>query len=463
VRELTTLLLGTELVILLVSVAYFAGLSLGYLLSERIPRRWLTLLGTLTLVLHLTLPIWFRLLVAWFGASGAYWAAYLVLPLLTPFVVSAFYSIFLPLFVDSGQGELPRLYALEVLGAGAGVLILVALASLGLQTILVVYSLGLLLILWALRMRRHIVAALALLTAAWLVLFPGFNDWSNSLWYEKLLDFPQGTTTLFSRYSPYQKVDVLETPSGRRYLMLDGLEHFDSASGRWINVILGLIPARLTQPDNTLVVGAGVMQTEQMIAQEGGHVTTVEIDPVVVEAGLNYFLPYNQMDVLTNRTIIIDDAKHFIINSDDIYDLIVTDTPAAFSIQTATLYSQPFYQAIHSHLAPDGVLAANLTSTFGPGDLVSRRIVASILYHFDDLIVVTPASVGWSFAYASDYLPFDREDVEQMLHARGETDYVIYDTPDVRAIVGDARLITLDTMDLVLQTSAKWIGDRLSW
>jgi spermidine synthase len=461
VRELTTLLLGTELVVLLVGVAYFAGLSVGYLLSGRIPRGWLPLLAVATLILHLTLPIWFRLLVAWFGAADVYWAAYLALPVLTPFVVSAFYSVFLPLFVDGGQGQLPNLYALEVLGAGAGVLVLVALGGLGLQTVLVVYSLGLLLILWALGMRRHIVATLSLVAALWLAALPGVNYWSNSLWYEKLLDFPEGTTTLFSGYSPYQKVDVLETPSGRRYLMLDGLEHFDTANGQWINIILGQIPAALTQPENALVVGAGTMQTEQMIAQFGGHVTTVEIDPLVVEAGRDYFLPYNRMDVLTNRTVVVDDAKHFIANSGDTYDLIATDTPAAFSLQTATLYSQPFYQAIHRRLTPDGVLAANLTSPFGPNDLVSRRIVAGLLMTFDDVVVVTSDSVGWSFAYASDNLPFDTLAVETALRQNGELRYVIFDTPAVRGMVGDAQPITLDSLDIVLHVSADWIGERL--
>src|SRR5215213_933300 len=64
VRELTALLLGTELVVLLVSVAFFAGLSVGYRLSSRIKREWLTPLALVTLILHLTLPIWFRLLVS---------------------------------------------------------------------------------------------------------------------------------------------------------------------------------------------------------------------------------------------------------------------------------------------------------------------------------------------------------------------------------------------------------------
>jgi spermidine synthase len=461
VRELTTMLLGTELVVLLVSIAYFAGLSVGYSLAGKIRRSWLPALGIATLILHLTLPIWFRLLVVGLDSIGAYGAAYLVLPLLTPFVVSAFYSVFLPLFADSGEGDLSRLYALELLGSAAGVGVLVLLGGLGMQTVFVVYSAGLLLILLALKVRARLVAILTVAAAAWLAVLPNANYWSNTLWYQAVQGLPPGTITLFSGYSPYQKVDALESPSGARYLFLDGLEHFGTSGEGWINLILGRIPASLAQPANALVVGAGAMQTERMIASFGGHVTTVELDPLVVGVSLQHFTAFNQMDVLTNRSIVVDDAKHFFANTDAQYDLIATDTPAAYSIQTATLYSLPFYQSIHDHLAYDGVLAANLTSRFAPDDEVSRRIVAGLLMTFDDVIVVTPESIGWSFAYASDNLPFDRAAVELALRQQGEIHYIIFDTPAVRALVGDAQPITLDTMDIALHVSADWIEDRI--
>ncbi len=461
VRDLTALLLGTELVVLLVTVSYFAGLSLGYGLAGRIKRSWLPALGVATLALHLTLPIWFRLLVAGLDAIGAYGAAYLVLPLLTPFVVSAFYSVFLPLFVDSGEGNLPKLYALELSGSALGVLALVALGGIGLQAVYLLYSAGLLLILWALKLRPLLVGALAVVTAVWLAILPAAHFWSNALWYTQVQGLPEDTTTLFSGYSPYQKVDVLESPSGSRYLYLDGLEHFGDPDGSRLNVVAGQIPASIVTPPNALVLGAGSMEMAALIADHAGHVTTVEIDPMVADASRRYFAAVNRLDTLTNRSIVIDDAKHFLANADAEYNLIATDLPAAYSIQTATLYSQPFYQMVHERLAFDGVFVANLTSDFGPDDLVSRRIAAGLLMTFDDVIVVTAESVGWSFAYASDNLPFGVEVVEAALCQSGETQYTIFDTPAVRALTGDAQPITLDTMDIVLRVSADYIEDRL--
>ncbi|MEO8608424.1 MAG: hypothetical protein ABI690_11100 [Chloroflexota bacterium] len=461
VREMTALLLGTELVVLLVSVAYFAGLSVGYMLAERVKRTWLAPMGVFTLVIHLTLPIWFRILVAWLDSIHAYAAAFLILPLLTPFVISAFYSIFLPLFADNGEGQVAGLYGAELLGSGAGVIILVVLGSEGLGAVFAVYSFGLLLILLALGVRMKMIIPLVMLSFLWLLVLPGINNWSNALWYQTLHGLPAGTTTLFTGYSPYQKVDVLQLPSGARYLYLDGLNHFGTYDGQRLNVVSGQIPAALMKPENALVFGAGSMQMAAMIADHAGQVRTVEIDPLVVDVSRRFLLEYNRLNKLTNRTITIDDAKHFIANSAEHFDFVATDLPAAYSIQTATLYSSPFFAEIARHLNPSGVFVANLTSKFTPDDEVSRRIAAGLLANFKEVMVITPESVGWSFAYASDHLPFDGATVEKALRDSGEKTFVIYETPAVRAIVADAQPITLDSMDIVLHVSWDWVKSRI--
>jgi hypothetical protein len=104
-----------------------------------------------------------------------------------------------------------------------------------------------------------------------------------------------------------------------------------------------------------------------------------------------------------------------------------------------------------------------MTSAFVPGDNVSRRVAASVLAAFDEVIVITPASVGWSFIIAADDLPFTRAELETALRQSGEVRFSAFDTVAVRAIVGDAAPITLDSMDFVLQTSLEWITERLHW
>ncbi len=463
VREVTTLLLGTELVILLISVTYFLGISLGYMLSGRVSRRWLAPLGVLTFSLHLTLPITFRLLVTWLGTQGAYWAAFLILPFLIPFLISAFYSIFLPLFVDQGEGNLGSLYLVELLGTIFGVVTLVILSEQGFQAVFSVYAAGLVIILLGLGIARWLATLLTVVGGIWLILFPVLNTWSNNVWYTNFMGFPEGSQVIFSAYSPYQKVDVIEMPDGERGLYLDGLSHFNGSFGYRLNVIVGSVPASLIQPKNALVIGGGVMKTEQLLASNGTYVVTVEIDPIVADVGARLFYQYNQMDKLTNREVVVDDAKHYIANTSAHFDLIVADTPAALSIQPATLYSVPFYQSIRDKLTENGIFVGNMTSQFIPGDVISQRVAASVLKVFGEVMVVTPMSVGWSFIFAADDLPFTRAELENALRQSGEVQFTVFDTAAVRAVVADAPPITLDTMDLVLQTSLEWIVDRLNW
>src|SRR5438128_11694840 len=71
--EFPALLGSNELVALLVLGAYFLGLSLGYLVSDRLSRRQLLAIGFVTLLLHLSLPFsarWFAGTMARINLSG---------------------------------------------------------------------------------------------------------------------------------------------------------------------------------------------------------------------------------------------------------------------------------------------------------------------------------------------------------------------------------------------------------
>ena len=461
VRELTTVLRVSELVIMIITVSYFLGLSIGYRVAGRVKRSWLKPIGIMILFLHLSLPIWFRVLTTWLDSMGAYGIAYFLFPLIVPFIISAFYSIFLPLFVDDGDGQLTSLYAIELMGSVAGILCLVILADLGVLIIFSIYATILMGILGLLGLPRIWWIRVALLAIGWLWFFPSLNIWSNTLMFRQFKGLSEQSRTLFTAYSPYQKVDILQDSAGNRYLYLDGLEHYGGDFGYWLNVLMGRVPATLIEPEKSLVFGAGTMELEWMISNYSGQVTTVEIDPVVVDASLQFFKDYNYMDKLANRTIIIDDAKHFIANTDQTYDLITSALPAAFTIQNGALYSTAFLEQIHAKLNPDGIFVANLTSAFAPDDVISRRITASVLATFDEVVVVTSDQVELSVIFASDNLTFGVEEVQTALETNGATDYAIFETNTVRAILGDAQPITLDSLDVILQNSADRILSQI--
>ncbi len=86
-------------------------------------------------------------------------------------------------------------------------------------------------------------------------------------------------------------------------------------------------------------------------------------------------------------------------------------------------------------LVTDDVVVTRMPGRFIDNP-VSRQVVAALLPQFDEVVVVTSASTGSSFALAADHLPFDQNRLAEVLQANGETQFMIFDTPAVKAIVG---------------------------
>jgi hypothetical protein len=59
-----------------------------------------------------------------------------------------------------------------------------------------------------------------------------------------------------------------------------------------------------------------------------------------------------------------------------------------------------------------------------------------LLAAYDDVLVITLASMEASIAFAADELPFYRDEVIEILQAVGETQFVIFDTPAVCLLAG---------------------------
>ena len=75
IRDFVTILYGEEVVIILVTAAFFAGLSIGYFLSLRFSKKFFSTLFLCTVFLHLTFPFSYRILAVEIARSdlSGYW------------------------------------------------------------------------------------------------------------------------------------------------------------------------------------------------------------------------------------------------------------------------------------------------------------------------------------------------------------------------------------------------------
>lgn len=426
IREFAILPIDTEMLAPLFIIIIGISFALGYKVSRFIPRSWLLALGACTLLLHLTLLLWFRILVVILENARASALAWVLLAVLSTLMISGFLSIVIPRLTQSKQ--VIALYALLLAGAaGAGALLIMQVLSS--QIIHTIYTLGMVVGLLAFGLSRRWVGLFAAGSLAWIVMFPRLDYATNTLLFRTLERLPAGTQTLFSGYSRYQKVDVLQAPEGERYLYLNGVTYFDSSTNPRLNIFMGAVPAMLIKPDNALVLGAGSMQMERLMAHHAGHVTTVDRDALVVQASLEYFDDFNLMSSLPNRTIIIDDPLRYIANTSAQYDMMSMDT---YGGELTT-----FYQSAADRLSPGGILVANLGGEFGSEDQTPHQIAKSLTNAFAEVMIFTPVSAGSSIAYAASSLPFTRDELSAALRSQGETEFILFDPSSVRTIIND--------------------------
>jgi spermidine synthase len=112
-------------------------------------------------------------------------------------------------------------------------------------------------------------------------------------------------------------------------------------------------------PKRVLVIGcgAGVTAGAVSIDPRVESETIAEIEPLVPHVVSEYFGEHN-FNVVKNKKVHfeIDDARHYILTTDEKYDAITSDPLDPWVKGAATLYTQEFWELAKRHLNPGGVV-----------------------------------------------------------------------------------------------------------
>ena len=122
-----------------------------------------------------------------------------------------------------------------------------------------------------------------------------------------------------------------------------------------VNFLLAYLP-ELINPEinNALVIGLGTGTTSGQLSQLI-NVTTIEIEPLVVEAS-NYFKIFN-LDVLENpkHELIIGDGRNYLIRNNEKYDVIIPEPSDPWQSFSTDLFSKEFFELAAEDLEEDGL------------------------------------------------------------------------------------------------------------
>ncbi len=456
IRDFVSILYGEEVVIVLVTASFFLGLSAGYLLALKLSRHFFQLLLIGSIFLHLSFPFSYRYLAAWFSAADfdGYW--FLALLFFYALLFNTIFATFLPRLVslteDSGKTETERMrvyYSLELLGFMSGFIIVAISWNQPFSFLLVPYWLILGLVLYLVLGRPVLTACYAVLALIAIINLNTVDYHSTALLYQYKHHI-SGAKVLYSVNSPYQKVEVIENKRGKKYLYLDGLQNLNSTDLEALNFYIAQVPAELIKPNKTLLIGNGTLSSVPKVYPHSGEVTSVELDASVLEAGKRHFTPMETLEGFDNWQLHVDDGKHFLRKSNELYDLIVVDVPSPLTIQEAYLHSKEFYQLVKQKLSKKGVLSVQLSGPLQKNNRTPARVTAALQEVFAEVLVIHSKRADRGFAFASRALPFTGEQVRQQARSY-ETNIKVIPPSDLARYLKKAVPLSVNSMDIVLR------------
>jgi spermidine synthase len=207
----------------------------------------------------------------------------------------------------------------------------------------------------------------------------------------------------WQQQSPYADLRVLDWEDSR-ILLIDGGTHtiVDRQSGNTVfpyAMVMDVPRHFFDGPGSMLLIGLGGGSVAQSYYRQGWEVTSVEIDPVVVELGEQFF----SLSV-DSANVSVMDGRRFLVATDRTWDLIIMDAFGSSSIPFH-LVTREMFQLVKSRLNPGGVLAIN-TETREWHDILIRSLTATVETQFQHVFVMPtsepPNTLGNVILVASD-------------------------------------------------------------
>ncbi|PRP88509.1 hypothetical protein PROFUN_03239 [Planoprotostelium fungivorum] len=208
------------------------------------------------------------------------------------------------------------------------------------------------------------------------------------------------TQVYHTRRSKFQTIHVVETIPWGRCLLLDG--HLQSSERDEFVYHENLVhPILLSHPNpkTVFIGGGGEGSTLREILKHKSveRVVMVDIDEECVDVSKKFLTHHHNGAYEDPRVhVIIDDAKAWLENSEEKFDIIIQDLcDPVDDTPSQLLYTQKYYQTCKARLNPGGALITQ----DGPAGVTSHNMVFTAIHH--TLSTVFPKVQSWKTAIPS--------------------------------------------------------------
>ena len=382
-REFSNILSANELTILIVATCYFAGFSIGYGVSRFISMRIVKYISISMFLIHVFMFIFTKEIAGILLTAGYGRGTLIGLLIFVSFFTSSIYSMFLPKLIKlNGEDSLSWSYSWDLAGAILAVVFTAIFIIYFPSIIPIIYLVVMLLIVLLQFSNPYHISLIAGLGLYTILLFAVYQEDIHRLntedyYASRGFDYPK---LIFSKNSFYHSIDVVEsyeddtyTTPDYRSSFINGIRYFNNRynkegefSGNTslseFTYFLAEVPAKylhekLGRKLRILILGAGSMYSINRVSPYSEKTTIVEIDPIVIESAKSCWADFNEWDTIDNYEIVIDDAKHYLQNTDEKYDLIIMDISAPYFLGTALLHNKDTFYLISNRLKDGGIFS----------------------------------------------------------------------------------------------------------
>ena len=271
----------------------------------------------------------------------------------------------------------------------------------------------------------------------------------------------RGNRYLYTGEGLNSSIAVSEMAGGVRNFHVSGkVEASSEILDMRLQRLLGHVSALMHRdPKSVLVVGFGAGVTAGSFVLHRGveRIVICEIEPLIPQRVAPFFSTENNNVLNDPRVeVVYDDARHFILTTDEKFDVITSDPIHPWVKGASALYTREYFEHVKAHLNPGGVVT-QWVPLYQSSEEVIRSEVATFFEVF-------PNGTIWSNQYSSgrgyDIVLLG---TNEPLRIDPESLFERLEGPDYKAVDTALRQVEIPGVPGLLATYAGQASDLRPW